>query len=197
MFERYTDEARRVIFFAAIEAQHRNEKSISVRDILIALTRESPSSASGITRLNRLAVALRASVGIPHLPITSRPFKYESGSAIPLDKDSKKVIERASSEAHKDGEYWIDSDHLLRALLTFPNPAHDALLRFELNPDSLRRSSRQYRCEFPAPRAPRWARVKILANRYAYFLSLLIGLSFILLMGLLLVLVLKVRGPLR
>jgi hypothetical protein len=159
------------MFVAATEAQHRNETSVSVRDILIALTREGVSPGPETTRLHSLAVVVRASVGIPHLPITSRPFKYES-STIPMDLDLKKVLLLAVREADEDWQYWIDRDHLLRGLLAFPNQASDALLRFGLDLDSVRRSSRAYRRAFPAERAPKWAMPKVLLSRLKRFSSL-------------------------
>ena len=199
MFERYTDEAKRVIYFALIEAQHRNEENISVKDILIALTRESASPSIEATRLRGLAVALRAAVGIPHLPITSRPYKYTS--AIPLDDDSKMAIRQAEIAANEDRQYWVDSDHLLRGLLAFPTQARDALVSFGLDLDSVRRSSKVYRREFPSARAPKWARLKVFLsrlklNQHPDLVRLLAALSLIVLLSLILILVLKVRGPL-
>ena len=46
----------------------------------------------------------------------------------PLDGDAKKAVAYAAKEADHDRQYWIDSDHLLRALLRFPNDAANALL---------------------------------------------------------------------
>lgn len=183
-----------------IEAQHRNEESISVRDILVALTRISASPTPETTRLHGLAVALRASVGIPHLPITSRP--YTSKSDIPLSGESKKVLLLALREADEDWQYWIDNDHLLRGLLAFPNEARDALLRFGLDLDSVRHSSRVHRREFPAERPPKWARSKILlsrlerlSNRYPYLASLVLTFLAIFICAVALLVVLKLRGP--
>ena len=164
MFERYTDEAKRAIFFAHVEAVHRNEQSISVRDLLIGLTWESQSVACKIGSLKKNAVELRSSVGVPHLPITSLPYMRKSD--IPLDGDAKKAVAYAAKEADHDRQYWIDSDHLLRALLRFPNDAANALLSTGVQLQSLRSASAQHRKEFPPPPVPKGARLKTILRKY-------------------------------
>jgi hypothetical protein len=152
------------IFLAHIEAVHRNEQSISVGDLLVGITWDSESRACKIAPLKEQAVMLRSLVGIPHLPST--PLPYERGAAIPLGDDAKKAVAYAAKEADRDREYWIDSDHLLRGLLRFPNNAAEALLRANIHLDSLRSASVHNRNEFlPAP-TPKWAGVKKVVRKY-------------------------------
>lgn len=68
--------------------------------------------------------------------------------------------------------------------------------------DSVRRSSRVYRREFPAERAPKSARSKILlsrlkrlSNRYPYLVSLALTFLAIFICAVVLLVVLKLRGP--
>lgn len=124
LFERYAADAKMAIYFALIEALHRNEKFISVGDLLVGITWDSESRASKIVSVKELAISLRSSVGIPHLPSTSQPYKR--GAHIPLDDDAKKAVAYAAEEADQDRQYWIESDHLLRGLLRFPNNARVA-----------------------------------------------------------------------
>ena len=130
MFKRYTDEAKRAIYFGHIEAVHRDERSISTRDLLIGLTWERGTRADKISALKEDAVARRAMLGIPHLPITTLPYMRKA--EIPLDQEAKKTIAYAAKEADQDGQYWIDTDHLLRGLLRFPNAASGALAGVDL-----------------------------------------------------------------
>jgi len=164
MFERYTDEAKKAIFFAHVEAVHRNEQSISVRDLLIGLTWESQSVACTIGSLKKNAVELQSSVSVPHLPITSLPYMRKAD--IPLDGDAKKAVAYAAKEADHDRQYWIDSDHLLRALLRFPNDAANALLSTGVQLQALRSASALHRKEFPLPPVPKGARLKTILRKY-------------------------------
>ena len=164
MFERYTDGAKRAIFFAHVEAVHRNEQFISVRDLLLGLTWEDQSLACKIGSLKKNAVELRSSVGVPHLPITSLPYMRKA--EIPLDRDAKKAVAYAAKEADRDRQYWIDSDHLLRGLLSFPNDAANALLSTGVQLRSLRSASVQHRKELPPPPAPKGARLKTFLRKY-------------------------------
>jgi Clp amino terminal domain, pathogenicity island component len=185
MFLRYTDAAKRAIFFAHTEAMHRNEPSISTADILIGLTWEADSPPSSTSPLKELAVALRGAVGISHLPSTSLPYRREG--AIPLKPDAKKAVAFAAAEADRDGQFWIDSDHLLRGLLSFDNEAKKALLSAGIDFEAARAASLSYRQRFPAPPIPVWRLVRLWVRRYRFPL-LFLGIIILLL------LVVKLRG---
>lgn len=194
MFERYTDDAKHAIYFAATEAQHRNAESVLVGDLLIALTREPlvPSPAS--VRLHELAVPLRASIGLPHLPITSRPYKFDLESPLPLHSDSRRAIKHAEIAADQDKEYWIDCDHLLRGLLAFSNEANSALEISEIDLYFVRKSFRGFRRDCPAPTVPMWRAIRLLPKWYPYSLRCLSWLGVLALMAVILVLVIRVRS---
>jgi len=140
MFERYTEAARRAIFFARLEALHRNQSAIAPSDLLIGLTWESGTRADKIAHLKERAVAIREVLGIPHLPTSSAP--YLTGRDIPLDDLGKKAIAMASKEADADREFWIDCDHLLRSLMAFPNSASAALTSVGISLPEVRVASR-------------------------------------------------------
>ena len=163
-FQRYTDDAKRAIYFAHIEAVHRKQHSISVADLLVGITYNGESRASKIAHLKHKAVMLRSVVGIPHLPITS--LAYQRGADIPLDDDAKKAVAYATEEANLDSQFWIDSDHLLRALMRFPNEAGEALLQANIDLGLLRSASAQDRSEAPAAPAPKWPDVKNIVRTY-------------------------------
>jgi hypothetical protein len=164
MFERYALDAKKAIFLAHIEAVHRNEQSISVGDLLAGIAWDAESRACQIAPLKEKVMMLRALVGIPHLPITSRP--YERGTHIPLDDDAKKAVAYAAEEADLDRQYWIDSDHLLRGLLRFSNNAAEAMSEADIHLDSLRSLSVQHRNEFPPAPPPKWSGAKKVIKKY-------------------------------
>jgi ATP-dependent Clp protease ATP-binding subunit ClpA len=164
MFSRYTEQARRAIFFARLEAAHRDEEFIRAKDILLGMTWEEDTRAASLGSLKSHAVALRASVGIPHLPITA--FPYLRDKEIPLDDDSKKVLAYASMEADRDWEFWIDTDHLLRGILRFQNQGADALIKQGVTLEVIRTASVSDRRAHPPRSTPKWLSMKVLASRH-------------------------------
>ncbi len=189
MFERYTDAAKRAIFFARVEANHRNADCISPEYMLAGVIRETASTFADIAPLKELAVSLRAHMEMPHLPSTSLPYLRERD--IPLDDGGKKVIAYAALEANRDRQYWIDCDHLLRGMLRFPNKASDALQQAGIALRSIRSAANLRRRNHPSAPAPRWGYAKIAIDRSRPWLVWLAVLVLILAF----VLLLRLRGP--
>jgi len=140
VFWRYTHEARRAIFFARVEAIHQRAEFITPAHLLAGLDWESDRTSARIYSLKEHAVALRALTGIPHHPTTETPYlqKHDVG----LDDDAKKVLAYTALEADADWDAEIDTDHLVRGILRFPNVASAALESISLNVDGARASSR-------------------------------------------------------
>jgi ATP-dependent Clp protease ATP-binding subunit ClpA len=188
-FERYTGEAKRAIFFARLEANHRDANSITPEHILAGLTWESDSTFAGVAPLKELTVALRAQMELPHLPSTS--FPYLRDRDIPLNEGGKKALAYAVAEANRDWRYWIDCDHLLRGLLRFPNKAFDALEQAGINLSSVRSAANLRRRKHSSNPAPRWGYLKLAIERSRRLLVWLAVLALILAF----VLLLRLRGP--
>ena len=146
-FSRFTEEARRALYFARIEAGHRGEAKISPRDLLLGLTWDENSRASQIALLKANAVLLRRAVEVPHLPSKNMPYK--EGPDIPLDREAKKIIWLAIGEADRYREYWIDTDHLLRGMLSFPNQAAEAIKGIGVSMESVSTASHEHRVKLP------------------------------------------------
>jgi hypothetical protein len=127
MFERYTDEAKRAIFFARTEAVASKESAICVKDLLLGLAREEKLRANQIASLKARDADLRSALGIAPFPQPIERSLLDPKTAIPLDSDANKTLAYTAQEAGLDWEFWIDADHLLRGLLRFPNAAADAL----------------------------------------------------------------------
>ena len=151
MFERCTDHFKRAIYFAEISAWHLGSEQLLPRDILIGLTWDSDSRAERIASLKTLAVELRAQVNVPHLPITAIPYVENGRALVPLHNDCKKILAYAQIEADRDGEYWVDSDYLLRGLLTVKSDAQAAVEKFGSTLKDVRASSKLDRKSFPSP----------------------------------------------
>jgi ATP-dependent Clp protease ATP-binding subunit ClpC len=152
MFERYTEQARRAIFFARYEAVHQPADKISTAHLLIGLTRDTGSRADVVGSFKENSTQLRAELGIPYPKFTTLPLVSEQN--IPLNDNSKMVLAYAAQEAKLDKEYWIDTDHLLRGILRFPNEATTALQSISLDLATARTASRRHRIAFPPEPSP-------------------------------------------
>jgi len=152
MFERYTEQARRSVFFARYTAGHQRAAYITAAHLLIGLSWEGKGRASQIGSLKDKIPELCASLRIqwPFAKATKEQLMID----IPLDNSSKMALAYAAQEADLDHEYWIDTDHLLRALLRFPNEASEALKTISLDLPTARLGSLRHREEHPSGRTP-------------------------------------------
>lgn len=167
--ERYTDPTRLALEFAGEEALLRGATEISVADLLAGLMMEDGSRAERVGKLKANAFYLRWLAGLPALPALA----HGGGdpNSIGLDFEARRALAFAVLEADRDREYWIDSDHVLRGLLRFPNKADFALLKTELSLDSARVGSRKDREQFLPEQNPSLKVVKYLARKYFMLLA--------------------------
>jgi len=147
MFEKYTEQARRAIFYAHCEAVYQQVAAISTTHLLIGLTRDQGSRADSVGCLKDNSAQLRSELGIPQKPII--PGKILPAGTIPLNNNSKMVLAYAAQEANVDDSYYIDTDHLLRGILRFPNEATAALRSISLDLATAQTISRRKRAEHP------------------------------------------------
>jgi hypothetical protein len=178
VLERYTEATRRAIHFGQQETLHRGAPSMTVSDLLAGLGMEQNSRAERIGSLKANAFYLRWLVGLPALParaeesIESPETGLEASleeSRFELDAEVKRVLAFAVIEADRDREYWVDSDHLLRGILRFPNRAHFAVLKVEVDLDSARSASKADRHKFPPRQTPSMKVVKYLIRKHVAF----------------------------
>jgi ATP-dependent Clp protease ATP-binding subunit ClpA len=109
MFERYTENARRTIFFGRSEAIERGSAFIESDHILLALLRDAWLTGNLLNDIS--AAALR-----DEFPA----FKGEESSAapdVPLSNESKRVLSHAAEEADVLFDSHIGNEHLLLGLL--------------------------------------------------------------------------------
>lgn len=111
MFERYTEKARRVIFFARYEASQYGSRYIETEHILLGLVREDKT-------LMRWALGRLVSAEEVRKEIESTITKRERISTsveVPLSADSKQILLRASEQAAAMDHRYIEPKHLLLA----------------------------------------------------------------------------------
>ena len=114
MFERYTEKARRVIFFARYEASMFGSPYIETEHVLLGLLREDPALTSVVLPSAKSIDAIRTEVE----ERTSLREKTSTSVDLPLSNESKRVLAYAAEEAERFGHKHIGSEHLLLGLLS-------------------------------------------------------------------------------
>ncbi|MGA3222116.1 MAG: Clp protease N-terminal domain-containing protein [Acidobacteriaceae bacterium] len=114
MFEKYTEKARRVIFFARYEASQFGQPYIEAEHLLLGLLREDKALT------NRFLRSSHASVEVIRRRIEAHTTIRESISTsvdLPLSNESKHVLSYAGEEAVQMGHKHVGTEHLLLGLL--------------------------------------------------------------------------------
>jgi hypothetical protein len=116
MFERYTEQARRSIFFARYEASQIGSPSIEIGHLLLGLIRESP--------LLRTSLPAAAIDGIrQRVAAATEPGEQTSTSVdLPLSQDCKRALSLGAEESSELGHSVIDCGHLALGLLRLGQP---------------------------------------------------------------------------
>jgi ATP-dependent Clp protease ATP-binding subunit ClpA len=113
MFERFTDQARRVVVLAQEEARMLNHNYIGTEHLLLGLIHEEEGAAA--KALESLGIQLEA-VRQQVEQIVGRGQQAPSGH-IPFTSRAKKALELAQREANDLRHGFIDTDHLLLGLI--------------------------------------------------------------------------------
>lgn len=112
MFERYLQNARRVVFFARLEASEEGSPSIETEHLLLGLLREDQTLIDRfLTR--EMVESIRAQIK-SRTPI--RP-KVPTNVDMPLSNPSKNALLFAMGEADRASDKDIGPQHLLLGLL--------------------------------------------------------------------------------
>ena len=108
MFERYTEKARRVIFFARYEAAQFGSPLIETEHLLLGLVREEKALTRRFLRGNAIET-LRPEVE----KYTMVRDKVSTSVDLPLSNESKRVLAYSAEEAEALGHKHIGAEHLL------------------------------------------------------------------------------------
>src|SRR3954463_3455135 len=113
MFERYTEKARRVIFFARYEASQFGSPYIETEHLLLGLLREDKALTNRFLRSHASVESIRKQIEA-HTTIRE---KVSTSVDLPLSNECKRVLAYAAEEAERLGHKHIGTEHLLLGLL--------------------------------------------------------------------------------
>jgi len=112
MFERYTEKARRVVFFARYEASNYGSPYIETEHLLLGLLREGRLSKWFPGEVN-VEPEIRAEI---ERRIT-RGERISTSVEIPLTAECKKVLTRAAETSERLGHRLVEPEHILIGVL--------------------------------------------------------------------------------
>jgi hypothetical protein len=118
MFERYTEKARRVVFFARYEASQYGSPYIETEHLLLGLLREDYRTTKHLIRQqieNRI----------------TRGERFSTAVEVPLSADCKRVLKLAAVESAAWGHHHVGTDHLFMGLLQVPTSLAATVLKAE------------------------------------------------------------------
>ena len=136
MFERFTDQARRIVALAQEEARTLNHNDIGTEHILLALIREgSGMAAQALTALGITEAAARQQVE----EVAGRGQQGPPGGRIPFTPWAKKALELSLREAIAIGNSSIGTEHILLGLVRVgEGPAAQVLAGLGVDPTRVR-----------------------------------------------------------
>jgi Clp amino terminal domain, pathogenicity island component len=113
MFERYTEKARRVIFFARYEASQFGSPYIETEHLLLGLLREDKALTNRFLSSYDAVESIRTQIE-GHATIRE---KASTSVDLPLSNESKRVLAYAAEEAERLSHKHIGTEHLFLGLL--------------------------------------------------------------------------------
>src|SRR3954453_18621294 len=136
MFERFTEQARRIVFFARYEASQLGSIDIDTEHVLLGLIRESTGLIGRLLADAGIAVDdIRAEV-LRRVP--ARP-KTSTAADIPFSTAATGGLQHAAQEADRLSHDYIATEHLLLGLLSeAATVAADVLISRGLRLDEVR-----------------------------------------------------------
>jgi len=113
VFERYTEKARRVIFFARYEASQYGSPYIETEHLLLGLMREDKALANRFLRQQGSIESIRKEI---EARITIRE-RISTSVEVPLSAECKRILNMAAEEAERLGHKHVGTEHLLLGIL--------------------------------------------------------------------------------
>jgi ATP-dependent Clp protease ATP-binding subunit ClpC len=113
VFERYTEKARRVIFFARFEASQFGSPYIETEHLLLGLMREDKALVNRFLHPTASMESVRKQIEAR----TTVREKSSTSVDLPLSEESKRVLGYAAEEAERLSHKHIGTEHLLLGLL--------------------------------------------------------------------------------
>jgi len=139
MFERYTEPARRVLFFSRYEATQRGSASIEPEHVLLGILRD-PQGPTGQWLELVSADRIDQQLNLPRATDGPTPSSVE----IPFTASCKRVLQFAAEEADRLRHGYIGIEHLLMGIVREGQcTASTVLVRGGLHLDYLRQEGRR------------------------------------------------------
>jgi hypothetical protein len=113
MFERYSEKARRVIFFARYEASQYGSRQIETEHILLGVMREGKTLMQSLLGPEVDSNQIRTEI---EKGIVKRE-RFATSVEVPLSEESKKILILAAEEAQEHGNHYVGVEQLLLAVL--------------------------------------------------------------------------------
>ena len=113
MFERYTEKARRVIFFARYEASQLGSPCIETEHLLLGLLREDKALTNRFLRSHASVESIRKQIE----ENTVVRERVSTSVDLPLSNECKRILAYGSEEAERLGHKHIGTEHLLLGIL--------------------------------------------------------------------------------
>jgi len=113
MFERYTERARRVIFFARYEAAQFGSTTIETEHFLLGLIREDKNLTQRFLSNASAIESIRSEVE----GRTTISEKASTSMDLPLSNECKRILAYAAEEAERLNHRHIGTEHLLLGIL--------------------------------------------------------------------------------
>lgn len=117
MFERYTEKARRAIFFARYEASQYGSMTIETEHLLLGLLREDRTLAMKLLREKGGEPSIRAGI---ERQIT-RGERISTSVEMPLSLECKRILHFSAEEAQRFGSKHVGTEHLFLGILRETN----------------------------------------------------------------------------
>jgi len=126
MFEKFTERARRVIFFGRYEASKTGSTTIETEHLLLGLIRENPNLFDKIPNVKTPEFRDEVYPG-PNLPPVSTSID------LPLSNSAQRVLQYADKEHSALGDSSISSGHLLLGILReVASPSAQILAKYDM-----------------------------------------------------------------
>jgi ATP-dependent Clp protease ATP-binding subunit ClpC len=114
MFERYTENARRVLFFARYESSELGDLQIRTEHLLLGLGRATTGTAARILRERGISLEdIRREIA-RHVAVRE---KVSTSVEIPFSSETKRILQFAAEEADGLRHSHIGTEHLLLGIL--------------------------------------------------------------------------------
>jgi hypothetical protein len=113
MFERYTERARRVIFFARCEASQFGSTTIETEHLLLGLIREDKNLTNRFLRNHSSIESIRKEIE----GRTTIRERVSTSIDLPLSNECKRILAYAAEEAQRLNHRHIGTEHLLLGIL--------------------------------------------------------------------------------